>query len=165
MRRPQPITRRTASTKHVLADALQKLLSRTGVSIFRSVTLSSTCCFTFTHWMILMLNAFHPNTHGEAVGAYVSRTSSLTSAFTLSSSRRLLRRTLWPPHSCMQRLRVPRERATEAKKKQVARSAIARPPAQSRSAECAAPEPQLLSAKGRGYRDLLTLSLCQSHLR
>lgn len=78
LRKPQPIAHKAASTKHVLAYALHKLLPRTSVSILRSVTLSSTCRFAFMHNIILMSNVFNPNTQVETVGAYTLTTLSLS---------------------------------------------------------------------------------------
>lgn len=102
--KPEPITRRRASSKRVPADGLHKLLDRTSVSIPRSVSFSFTCRSTVTHSTILTSNTFHPNTKGETVVAHASTTFSFTGAFRPSSSRCSLRRTLRPSHFCAQRL-------------------------------------------------------------
>lgn len=115
--KPQPVTHRTASAKHIFADSLHKLRGRTGMFIIRSLTFSSTCRLKFTRSTSSTSNAFHPNTQGKTVCAYASRTCSLTGMFTPSSSCCLLRRMLWPPHSCVQSLRAPREQASKGRKR------------------------------------------------
>lgn len=136
-RKPRPIAHRTASTKHFVVETLHKLLSHASVSLLRSVTFPSTCRFTFKHSMILTSKAFHTNTYGETVGAYTSTTLSLGHAA--------------PSSSRLDRPILAKGRGDQRWKGAGGEEYDHMTPAKLQWAERAAPQPWLLSAKGRGY--------------